>query len=99
MEIRRPKLAGLHQRALQSRLLRSGDVNLDAGTANVRTGNGKLLVLDDKGTLRLVDAEAGEYKELCSATVCEGTLVVPTISNGMVFARDAEKVVGVSFSK
>ena len=65
----------------------------------VRTGNGKLLLLDDKGVMRLVDAEAEEYKELCSAPVCEGTLVVPTISNGMVFARDAEKVVGVTFAK
>ena len=65
----------------------------------VRTGNGKLLLLDDKGTMRLVDAEADEYKELCTANVCEGTLVVPTISNGMVFARDAEKVVGVTFGK
>jgi outer membrane protein assembly factor BamB len=65
----------------------------------VRTGNGKLLLLDDKGTMRLVNAEADEYKELCSASVCEGTLVVPTISNGMVFARDGEKVVGISFGK
>lgn len=59
----------------------------------IRTGNGKLIVLSDEGTLKLLDAEADEYRELCSAKVCEGTLVTPTFADGYLYVRDAEKVV------
>lgn len=58
----------------------------------VRTANGKLLVLDDAGNLKLLDADAKEYRELCSAKVCDGTLVAPALADGCVFVRDAEKV-------
>lgn len=61
----------------------------------VRTANGKLLVLDDSGKLRLVDAGAAGYRELCSAKVCDGTLVTPALSGGCLYARDAEKLVCV----
>jgi outer membrane protein assembly factor BamB len=82
-------------------------VSLDAGTGKelwkkekigyfhfglIRTGNGKLLILDDGGTLRLVDATSQDYKELCSSKVCDGTLVTPALSNGLLYARDAELV-------
>ena len=61
----------------------------------VRTGNGKLLLLDDAGTLKLIDATANEFKELCSAKVCDGTLVTPALANGRLYARDATDVVCV----
>jgi outer membrane protein assembly factor BamB len=64
----------------------------------VRTANGKLLVLDDGGTLRLIDSTAGEFKELCSAKVCDGTLVTPALSNGLLYARDSEQVVCVELA-
>jgi outer membrane protein assembly factor BamB len=59
----------------------------------IRTGNGKLLVLDDAGNLKLLDAETNEYRELCSTKVCDGTLVTPTLANGLLYARDAEYIV------
>ncbi len=64
----------------------------------IRTGNGKLLVLDDTGNLKLLDAEATEYRELCSTKVCDGTLVAPTLANGMLYARDAEYVVCIQLA-
>ena len=64
----------------------------------IRTANGKLLVLDDAGELKLLDATAGEYRELCSAKVCGGTLVVPALADGRVYARDGEKVVCVGLA-
>jgi len=61
----------------------------------IRTGNGKLVILDDAGNLKLVDAAANEFKELCSAKICDGTLVTPALSNGLLYARDSEYVVCV----
>ncbi|MBN9120467.1 MAG: PQQ-binding-like beta-propeller repeat protein [Planctomycetes bacterium] len=64
----------------------------------IRTANGKLLVLSDAGDLKLIDATADEFKELCSAKVCDGTLVAPALSGGRLYARDAEFVVCVDLA-
>jgi outer membrane protein assembly factor BamB len=65
----------------------------------IRTANGKLLILDDAGTLKLIDATANEFKELCSAKVCDGTLVSPTLPGGLLYARDSEQVVCVQLER
>ncbi|OWK40548.1 hypothetical protein FRUB_05467 [Fimbriiglobus ruber] len=65
----------------------------------VRTGNGKLLLLDDMGNLKLIDATASEYRELCSAKVCDGTLVTPAVAGGRLYARDAERIVCVQLAQ
>lgn len=54
----------------------------------IRTANEKLLLLDDTGTLKLVDATAKEFKALCSAKVCGGNLVTPALSDGRLYVRD-----------
>ncbi|QEL14993.1 PQQ-binding-like beta-propeller repeat protein [Limnoglobus roseus] len=54
----------------------------------IRTANGKLLLLDDTGTLKLLDATATEFRALCSAKVCGGNLVTPALSDGRLFVRD-----------
>ncbi|MBX9582691.1 MAG: PQQ-like beta-propeller repeat protein [Gemmataceae bacterium] len=59
----------------------------------VRTGNGKLLVLDDAGNLKLLDATAGEYRELCSAKVGGGNQVTPALAGGRPYARDDAGIV------
>jgi outer membrane protein assembly factor BamB len=64
----------------------------------IRTGNGKLLVLDDAGTLKLLDATAGEYRELCSAKVCGSNLVTPALSDGRLYARDDQGIVCVQLT-
>ncbi|MCE9566290.1 MAG: PQQ-like beta-propeller repeat protein [Planctomycetes bacterium] len=64
----------------------------------IRTANDRLLILDDAGTLRIVDGTAKEYVELCSTKVCDGTLVTPTFSGGRLFARDSEQLVCVQLT-
>jgi outer membrane protein assembly factor BamB len=61
----------------------------------VRTGNDKLLILDDAGNLKLVDAVSKEYRELCSSKVCDGTLVTPAVADGCLYARDSEQIICV----
>jgi outer membrane protein assembly factor BamB len=64
----------------------------------IRTGNGKLLILDDAGNLKLVDATADDYKELASAKVCSGNLVTPALAGGRLFARDDQGLVCVQLA-
>lgn len=64
----------------------------------VRTGNGKLLVLDDGGNLKLLDAAADDYRELCTAKVCDGTFSIPAVTDGRLYARDDSVVVCVSLT-
>ncbi len=64
----------------------------------VRTGDGNLLVLDDAGNLKLLDAAAPDYRELATAKACEATLVAPALSNGHVFARDGDTLTCLKLS-
>jgi outer membrane protein assembly factor BamB len=54
----------------------------------IRTGNGRLLLLDDAGNLKLIDASGAEYRELCATKVCSGNLVTPAFADGKIYARD-----------
>ena len=56
--------------------------------ALVRTGDNKLLMLDDGGTLTLIDPDPAAYKELARAKVCGPTWAHPAVADGMVFLRD-----------
>lgn len=64
----------------------------------IRTANDKLLILDDAGTLKLIDAAAKDYRELCSAKVCDGTLVTPSLADGRLYARDSELLVCIQLA-
>jgi outer membrane protein assembly factor BamB len=59
----------------------------------IRTGDGKLLILTDSGSLRLAEDAGKEYRELCSAKVCEGTMTSPALANGKLYVRDDKKVI------
>jgi outer membrane protein assembly factor BamB len=61
----------------------------------IRLGDGKLLILDDGGTLKLVDGTGDSYRELCKAKVCGGTFANPVLSNGRVYVRDGSEVLCV----
>ena len=65
----------------------------------VRTGDDKLLILDDAGTLKLIDANPKEYRELCQAKICSGTLIAPAIANGKLYARDDKDVICVKLAE
>jgi outer membrane protein assembly factor BamB len=64
----------------------------------IRTGNDKLLILDDGGNLKLVEASAKQYRELCTAKICDGTLVAPALADGRLYARDAEQIICVQLA-
>ncbi|MES2790507.1 MAG: PQQ-binding-like beta-propeller repeat protein [Planctomycetota bacterium] len=61
----------------------------------IRLGDGKLLILDDSGLLRLAETDEKGYHELCTARICGGTLINPSFAEGRVFARDDKELVSV----
>jgi outer membrane protein assembly factor BamB len=73
---------------------RSGKVmweKADVGTyhaAFVKTGDGKLLLHDDKGNLKLLEPNEKGYKELASSKVCGTTWAHPAVSDGRIYLRD-----------
>jgi outer membrane protein assembly factor BamB len=58
----------------------------------LRTGDDKLLMLDDSGNLLLLDPNAKEYRELAKSAVCGPTWVHPALANGKLYIRDHTKV-------
>jgi outer membrane protein assembly factor BamB len=64
----------------------------------IRTGDNRLLMLDDGGTLRLLDANPKEYRELASAKVCGGTFAVPALANARLYVRDDKEVLCLEFA-
>jgi outer membrane protein assembly factor BamB len=65
----------------------------------MRTGDGKLLLLEEAGSLALVDPDPKEYRELCRAKVCGETWAHPAIANGRLYARDKQEVRCLEFGK
>ncbi len=59
----------------------------------IRTGDDKLLMLDDVlGDVILLDANTSEYRELCRSQVSKPTIINPAIARGHLYVRDDEKV-------
>jgi outer membrane protein assembly factor BamB len=63
--------------------------------ALVRTGDGKLLMLEDGGDLVLIDPSPKEYKELARAKVCGPTWAHPALVGGKLYLRDEKEIVCV----
>jgi outer membrane protein assembly factor BamB len=61
--------------------------------ALLRTGNDKLLMLEDSGSLVLLDPNPKEYRELARSTVCGPTWAHPALSNGRLYVRDDKEVI------
>ena len=55
--------------------------------------DGKILVLDDAGLLRLFAADAKEYRELASAKVCSSTFANPALADGRLYVRDGKELI------
>jgi outer membrane protein assembly factor BamB len=64
----------------------------------IRTGDGKLLVLNDSGVLTLLEVDSRGAKELARAKVCGGTLVSPALANGRLYARDDRELICVQLT-
>lgn len=65
----------------------------------IRTGNGKLLLLDDlAGDLILLEPNREEYRELARSSVCRPTIISPAIANGRLYTRDDQQVNCISLT-
>lgn len=67
--------------------------------AIVRTGDGKLLMLDDAGFLTLFDADPKGYKELARSKVCGPTWAHPAVVGGKLYLRDEKELICVPLGK
>ncbi len=67
--------------------------------ALIRTGDDKLLMLDDNGYLSLFESSAKEYKELARSKVCGVTWAHPALVNGVVFLRDEKNLIALEIGK
>jgi outer membrane protein assembly factor BamB len=59
----------------------------------LRTGDGKLLMLDDSGNLLLLDPNSKEYRELARSKVCGETWAHPALANGKLYIRDQKELI------
>ncbi len=59
----------------------------------LRTGDEKLLMLEDGGDLVLLDPSPKEYRELARARVCGATWAHPALSGGKLYLRDDKEVI------
>ncbi len=58
----------------------------------VRTGNNKLLMLEEKGNLVLLNPTPKGYTEICRSRICGNTWAHAAISNGRLFIRDGSSL-------
>lgn len=58
----------------------------------LRTGDNKLLMLDDLGNLLLIDPDPKEYRELAKSRVCGDTWAHPALANGKLYIRDGKEL-------
>jgi hypothetical protein len=58
----------------------------------LRTGDDKLLMLEDGGDLVLLDPNPKEYRELARSKVCGATWAHPALAGGRLYLRDDKEV-------
>src|SRR5262249_3881626 len=59
----------------------------------LRTGNNKLLMLEEAGNLVLFDPDPKEYRELARSKVCGETWAHPALANSRLYVRDNKEVI------
>jgi outer membrane protein assembly factor BamB len=64
--------------------------------ALIRTGDDKLLMLDDNGYLTLLDSSEKGYRELARSKVCGVTWAHPALVDGVVFLRDEKHLIALA---
>ena len=63
--------------------------------ALIRTGDNKLLMLDDGGSLTLFDHDPSGFKPLAKSKVCGSTWAHPALVDGRVYLRDEKELICV----
>jgi outer membrane protein assembly factor BamB len=61
----------------------------------LRTGNGKLLLLEEAGDLVMLEPDPREYRELARSRVCGKTWAHPALANCKVYIRDESELICV----
>lgn len=64
--------------------------------AIIKTGNNRLLMLDDNGMLSIFEPDAKEYKPLAKSKVCGPTWAHPALVDGKVYLRDDKSLICVT---
>lgn len=59
----------------------------------LRTGNDKFLLLDDGGSLALLEPNPKGYKELSRSKICGPTWAHPALANGLLYIRDQKELI------
>jgi outer membrane protein assembly factor BamB len=59
----------------------------------LRTGDNKLLMLEDSGDLVLVEPSPKAYRELARSRVCGATWAHPALADGKLYLRDDKEVI------
>jgi outer membrane protein assembly factor BamB len=66
--------------------------------ALIRTGDDKLLMLQDSGMLVLLEPNGKEYKELARAKVCGLAWAHPALAGGRLYVRDDKQLICLEMS-
>lgn len=61
----------------------------------LRTGDNKLLLLEEAGSLVLIDPDPKEYRELARARICGKTWAHAALADGRLYVRDDKELVCV----
>ena len=70
------------------------------GKGSLILADGMLIVLTERGTLKLVEARSDAYTELASASVLSGRCwTSPTLSDGRLFLRNREEMVVIDLKE
>lgn len=67
--------------------------------ALIRTGNDRLLMLSDSGSLVLIDPSPKEYRELARSKVCGKAWAHPAIAGGKLYLRDEKELLCIELPK
>lgn len=65
----------------------------------LRTGDGKLLLVEEAGDLVLLDPNPKEYRELARSKICGNTWAHPAVANGHLYIRDNTSLICVKLSQ
>lgn len=66
--------------------------------ALLRTGDSKLLMLDDTGHLTLIDPDPKGCRELARSKVCDETWAHPALADGRLYLRDQRELICLSLN-
>ena len=65
----------------------------------MRTGDDKMLLVEEKGDLVLFEPNPKQYTELSRSKICGGTWAHPALANGRLYIRDDKELVCVEMPK